>query len=76
MSRMRGRSLRVLTGALAAIGLAQLPACGRSYLEIPVGGGTPVTLVKGGAAGPIAVDDTSVYWGDSNANAVMRLTPK
>jgi hypothetical protein len=44
--------------------------------RVPVGGGTPATLVSGCKRLPIAVaiDATSVYWVDEDAGTVMKLS--
>jgi hypothetical protein len=43
-------------------------------LRIELGLGRPSHSV--GVPGGIAVDDTSVYWADGNANTLVKLTPK
>jgi hypothetical protein len=55
-----------------------------AVMKVPVSGGAPVTLASAPTPGPIVLDDTSVYWAQSNGppaseNAtpsIMRLTPK
>jgi hypothetical protein len=44
-------------------------------MSVPIGGGTPTTLVNGqsGAQG-IAVYGKNVYWVDTTLGAVMKLT--
>jgi hypothetical protein len=49
--------------------------------KVPLAGGPPTTLVvsqdtPGGTSVNVAVDSTSVYWTDSSAGTVMKLTPK
>jgi hypothetical protein len=43
--------------------------------KVPVGGGTPTTLVSSSGPRAIAVDATSVYFTDE-VEGVLRLTPK
>ncbi len=47
-------------------------------MKVATGGGPPTTLASSGQAGlnGIAVDDTSVYWTNTNGGTVMKLTPK
>jgi hypothetical protein len=40
--------------------------------EVPVGGGSVTILASDGAAGPLAVDDSYVYWSDYSDGALMR----
>jgi hypothetical protein len=48
-----------------------------SILRVPVGGGTPTALVTGQPTPEtIVLDAQSVYWVDTYAGAIMKLTPK
>jgi hypothetical protein len=45
-----------------------------TVMQVSIDGGPPVTLASAQSAGPIAVDDTSAYWGNqASAGAVMKL---
>ena len=48
-----------------------------SVMKVPIAGGTPITLASS-HTGPqgIAVDATSVYWFDTTAGTIMKVTPK
>jgi hypothetical protein len=63
------------TVSLCGAGMAS--SCTGAVRKVPVGGGTPTTVVSGwpvaGVSG-VAVDATSVYW--SSGNSVMKMTPK
>jgi hypothetical protein len=70
----------ISNGAIAVDGTnvyvtGEYPPMGGRLTRVPVGGGTPVTLVSGCQLLPIdvAVDATSVYWLDQDADTVMKL---
>jgi hypothetical protein len=44
-----------------------------SVLQVPLQGGTPITLATGTDATVIAVDASSVYWLDEEANSMMKV---
>lgn len=56
------------------------PSVAAAIMSVPLGGGTPTTLVKlcsdeGNSASPLAVDKTSLYWAAENGD-IMKVTPK
>jgi sugar lactone lactonase YvrE len=70
----------IATGAIAVDGAnvyvtGNYPPMGGRLTRVPLGGGTPVTLVSGCQLLPtaVALDATSVYWVDEDANTVMKL---
>jgi hypothetical protein len=87
-----GPSVTLATDQIGATGFAAdgqnvywtigSPASTGAVVRVPVAGGSLVVLASGPWFGPIALDDTSVYWAQadvpvgSGTASVMRLSPK
>jgi hypothetical protein len=69
-------SLNVSVGAVASDGVSLYVGSIGAISKIPLGGGPVSTLAAPASPIAIALDATSLYWVDSGAGAIMRLTPR